>query len=447
MKFTGAFDKAADLLAKSPAQEWEVMALETDTLSLAIKGQEVDKFQQASTMGLCLRLAVEGKLGFTYVIGADPDELAPAVERALASAKASDLTQEAGFAPPAEMQACQVYDPALAAEPIEAKKERALSLARAALDADPKVVHVHPAEVGEAVTSLALRNSHGLDLTSRSTLISAGVVAMAGQGNEQEVAYDGHTARFVDEIDVVKIGRRTGRRAAAYLGGSPMADGVYDVVLEHRVATELMSILASSLSGDSLIKGRSLFKGKQDQKVVSDLVSIVDDGLYPRGLGTGPFDDEGTPQQRTVLIDGGVLRSFVFDRLWGAAAGKKSTGNAVRPSLKAPPGVGFTNLHIVPGGGSLEELAKDVAKGMLITEIMGAHTTDPVSGEFSLGASGFLIEGGKIARPVKSMAMAGQLTELFGRVEKAGADLRFFGKNASPSLLISGLSLSGPGDS
>lgn len=445
MSLTSLADQACELLAACEADEWEVMALASDSLSMAVRGRELDKFQQASSLGLSLRVALGGKLGFSYVMGESAEALKQAVQSALASARESDLTQEVGFAAPgAELAECDVFDPQLAQELVEAKKQRALDMAVAALEADPKIVHVHPAEVGEGVSHLTLRTSHGLELEHRGTFISAGVVAMAGNGEEQEVAYDGEAVRFASKLDPVELGARTGRRAAAYLGGAPMPDGRYDVVLENAVAAELLGLLASSLLGDNLLKGRSLFKDKLGEEIISPALTIVDDGLYPQGLGTAPFDDEGTPQRRTVLFEDGVLKNFVYDRLWGAEAGAASTGNAVRGSLKAPPGVGFTNLHLVPGQGSMEDLAGQVSKGMLITEIMGAHTADPVSGEFSLGAAGFLLENGRIGRPVKSMAVAGQVVDLFKAIKVVGDDLRFFGRSGSPSLLVAGLSLSGP---
>ncbi len=439
-------EQAADLLKKQKADQWEVMALVTEELSLAVRGQEVDKFQQSASRGLAIRVVSQGRLGFSFVMGSGADgALETAVEQALAAARASDLKDESGLAPPQPLpQAPEVFDPALGEEPLEAKKERALKLAAAARQADPRVVHVHPAEISESRSLVRLVTSHGVDLSHRSTACSAMANAVAGENGEQEMAWEYDVRRFLADLDVARVGAEAGRRAAASLGAEPVGDGRYEVVLESQVAMEFLGLLAASLQGDNVVKGRSLLASKRGQKVLSELVTILDDGLLPRGLGTSPFDDEGTPQASKTLVEAGTVRGFVFDRLWGARAGQGSTGNAVRAGIKAPPVVGFSNLYLQPGSGSLEDLAAGLERGLVITEVLGAHTADPVSGQFSLGAVGFLVEKGKITRPVKSIALAGQVVELFAAVQAVGGDLRFLGRTGSPSLVVAGLSVSGP---
>jgi PmbA protein len=440
-------EKAADLLGKTAAQEWEVMALFTEQLSIAVRGDEVDKFQQSKSGGLALRVKDQGRLGFSYLMGSgEGGALETAVAEALAAAQASDLEDEAGLGRPQPLpEAPDVYDPALKAEPLEAKKQRALDLAEAARRAHPKVLHVYPAEIGETHARLRLLTSHGLDLSHKSTTCSAMANAVAGDNGQQEMAWEYDVCRFLADLDAGKVGAEAGRRAAACLGAQPVMDGRYDVILENQVAMEFLSLLGASLLGDNVVKGRSLLASKMGQKVLSGMVTLADDGLMPKGIATGAFDDEGTPTANKILVDQGVVQSFVFDRFWGARHGVPSTGNAVRPGLKAPPQVGFTNFYIKPDQGDLEDLAAGLDRGLLITEVMGAHTADPVSGHFSLGATGLLVEGGKITRPVKSIAVAGQVVELFASVKAVGGDLRFLGGTGSPSLLVAGMSVSGPG--
>jgi PmbA protein len=440
-------EHAADLLNKSQLQEWEIMTLGTEQLSIAVQGEEVDKFQQSSSSGLAIRVKSQGKLGFSYLMGSGAGgALQSAVDEALAAAEASDFEDEAGFAHPMPLpDAPDVYDPALKEESLESKKQRALDLAQAARQAHPKVQHVHPAEIGENHAQVRLITSHGLDVSHRSTSCSAMANAVAGDNGQQEMAWEYDVHRFLTDLDATKVGSEAGRRAAACLGAGPVADGRYDVILENQVTMEFLGLLAASLLGDSVAKGRSLLASSVDKKVLSDLVTLIDDGLMPKGMGTSPFDDEGTATSTKTLIENGIVRGFVFDRPWAARHGVASTGNAVRAGLKAPPHVGFTNLYLKPGQGNLEDLAAGLDRGLVITEVMGAHTADPVSGQFSLGATGFLVENGKISRPVKSIAVAGQVVELFASVKAVGGDLRFLGGTGSPSLLVAGMSVSGPG--
>eukprot|EP01022_Parablepharisma_sp_SALTPOND_P012283 TRINITY_DN15730_c0_g2_i1.p2 TRINITY_DN15730_c0_g2~~TRINITY_DN15730_c0_g2_i1.p2 ORF type:complete len:276 (+),score=111.24 TRINITY_DN15730_c0_g2_i1:1014-1841(+) len=274
-------------------------------------------------------------------------------------------------------------------------------------------------------------------------MVSAGALAMASENGEQEMGWDSHSARFLSEIDCPALGAEAGRRAAAFLGARPVPDGRYPAVLTNEVAGQFLGILAASLQGDSLLKGRSLLAGKEGQEIVSSLVSLIDDGLYPRGLGSGSLDDEGTPMTKKALVERGVLAGFIYDRLWGARAGRQSTGNGMRGSLKGPPGVGFSNLYLEPGQAGPAELEGQMERGLVISEIMGGHTADPVSGEFSFGATGFLVENGRRTRPVKSIAIAGQVLEVFAAVAAVGSDLKFSGRTGAPSLLISHLSVSG----
>ena len=447
MDLHSLLDKAALLLDKSSAQEWEALAYHTEGLGVSLRGRELDKFQQSSSLAVALRVVKDQKLGFSYLTGGAEKDLAPAVEEALASAQNSGLVQESGLARPGgEYHQPEVFDPAIGGQSLDDRREKALALAEAAFAADKRVVHIQPADLREAQSRVLLRTSHGLDLEHRSSMISAFCVAMAAENGAQEVAYEGVAKRFLADLDAEEVGRWAGRRAADSLGGKPQKDGRYNIVLENRVAVDFLDLLANSLLGDNLVKGRSLFAGKEGAEVLAEGVSIIDDGLYPRGLGSASFDDEGTAQATNTLVDGGVLKGFVFDRLWGQKAGRASTGNASRPSLKSPPGVGFTNLYIKPGACGFEQLLADMNDGILITEIMGGHTADPVSGEFSFGAAGFLVKDGKLGAPVKSMAMAGQIVEFFNAVDAVGADLHFSGGTGSPSLMIRNVSLSGPSD-
>ncbi len=439
-------DQARLLLDKSGAGQWEVMAARADGLNIGVRGEQVDKFQQSSSLGLAVRLVKDDRLGFSFAMGQEAQGVARAVEEALASAQAADPEPALSLAGPvpAPEGDLDLFDDSLAAEPLEAKIQRAREVAAAAKASDPRVRHVHPAEVSETRAEVMLATSLGLTQRHRATRVSAMANALAEEGGVQEEGWEARSRRFWSDLDLAEVGRTAGRKAADFLGAGPVADGRYEVILTSEVAADFLDLLASSLQGDNLVKGRSLLAGRLGERVASPLVSVIDDGLLPRGLGSAPFDDEGTPQANKALVEGGVLKGFVFDRLWGARQGLASTGNAVRPSLKAPPSVGFTNLYLKPGQGSLTDLASGLKRGLVISVILGGHTADPVSGQFSFGAAGHLIEDGRLTRPVKSIALAGQVLDLFSAVQKVGGDLCFHGRTGAPSVLVSGLSVSGP---
>lgn len=445
-KLRGEVDRTRKALEKSGADQWEIIASKSRSVTVGVREGEVDKHQASESLGLAVRVIKDQRPGFSYIYGAEnAGDIDAAVELALASCRAADPEPGLSFpdTDPPEIL-LETYDPAVARDNVANMIRRAERLASAALGADKRIVHVHPAEVSSLVSRMLLCNSHGLEKCDAATRVSAGAAAMASEDGEQEMGWESRSACFLEDIDERAIGLEAGQKAAAYLGAKPVGDGLYDVVFTRDVATEFLDILADGLLGDNVAKGRSLLAGKEGYQLISPLISIVDDGLIPRGLGSAPFDDEGTAQGQTTLFENGLLKDYVYDRLWGARAGKASTGNAVRPSLKAPPGVGFTNLHIVAGQGNQDDLVKRMGNGLIISYILGAHTADPVSGEFSLGASGHLVQKGKIVRPVKSIAIAGQILELFKSVEAVGEDLQMFGRSGSPTLLVKDISISGP---
>ena len=234
------------------------------------------------------------------------------------------------------------------------------------------------------------------------------------------------------------------------LGGKRILTGVYPVLIRNNVASEFLSLVTHSFLADQVQKGKSPLKGKRGERFFSPLLTIVDDGLYPKGISTAPIDGEGGPSQRTPLVAQGVVTGYLYDRYWAnrenqSSSGSRvgSTGNSRRHGIKSPPGVGISNFFIEPGNLDLPKLMENLFQGVVVEEVMGLHTVDPISGDFSLGCSGDWVERGEKVHPVKSIAIAGNLFELLRKVTGVGADLRFFGGVGSPSLLVKELLISG----
>jgi PmbA protein len=249
---------------------------------------------------------------------------------------------------------------------------------------------------------------------------------------------------------VEEVGRSAGRKALERLGGRRIPSGTYPVILKNHVVSEFLSLLAHSLLSDQVHKGKSPLRGRQGERFFSSLLTILDDGLYPKGTSSFPIDGEGMPSQKTSLVIQGEIKGFLYDRYWANRENRsssnsqvRSTGNSRRHGIKFPPGIGISNLFIEPGDLPFPNLKKTLYQGLVVEEVMGLHTVDPISGDFSLGCSGDWIDKGEKVHPVKSIAIAGNLFELFRRVIGVGEDLRFFGGVGSPSLLIKDLLISG----
>jgi len=217
------------------------------------------------------------------------------------------------------------------------------------------------------------------------------------------------------------------------------------VVLDPVAATAFLGVLSSALSAESVQKGRSPLASLVGQDVAARAVSLVDDGRLMIGPGAAPFDDEGVPTTRTVMVDAGVLKGFLHNTKTATRAGSASTGNAGRGGYRTPPGVSPSNLFLERGEASWEELLRAAEDGVYVQEVSGLHSgANPVSGEFSVGAVGLRIRGGELAGPLREMTVASTLLDVLRAVEVVGSDLRFLGGNtASPSLLIREMTVGG----
>jgi PmbA protein len=207
--------------------------------------------------------------------------------------------------------------------------------------------------------------------------------------------------------------------------------------------TELLGVLETAFSAESVIKGKSFLAGKDGKEVASPLVNIIDSGALEGQLGSSPFDGEGVKTGQTIVIKQGQLQGFLHNLYTANKMGVKSTGNAVRGSYKSTPEVGTTNFYLDKGKISREDLLKEIKRGVYVTEVMGMHTANPISGDFSLGASGLLIENGELTKPVKGIAIAGNLKELLMGIDAVADDLTFFVGKGAPTVRIQGITISG----
>ena len=432
---------------KGRVEAWEVFWARTRRLGAVARGQEEFRRVRAISEGIGLRVIVEGRVGFSFAAGPPlEDSAARIAELAVAGAMAGGVEEGFSFAPPpSALPEPQPIDKAIVSLEHKSLAEMALELARAAIAADEKVVQVYPAHVETSVSEVVVLNSHGLELSREEAAITAFLEVVASDGRAQESAWDVAAARRLEQLDLPGLGSCVAREAVSQLGASPVGDGVYDVIFHPRAAGGLVELVAQSLRGDNMLKGRSMLLGKQGQKVFSELVSITDDPFAPGGVIHRVFDDEGSPCSRLLMVDRGRVARLAYDRLWAARAGLSSTGSCIRPATSSPPGVGFTNLMLEPGeAGEIEDMAQDMGKGLVITQLMGLHTADPISGRLSVGASGYLVEGGQITRAVRSIAIAGELKELFARVRGVGSQVVFRGTVGAAAVAVEGVSVSGP---
>lgn len=455
-------DQVLRILQRKSIDGYEAYLDQSSHFYVESKDGKVDTFQTSHALGMAFRILNRQRMGFSYTTSFDPSqsvrEDAPGgveriIEDAINSAEATFTDPCFDFAPvlkdlPPHLP---IFDETLERVSEKTKIEKAKLLEEVVRSVDPgRIKKVRKASYEEVLSRIRLINSNGFQFSYTSTLASISVTAIAEESGESEVGWDFDFSHFTSDLDVERVGREAGRKALERLGGKRIPSGVYPVLLRNQVASEFLSLLAHSFLAEQVQKGKSRLKGKRGERFFSPLLSIVDDGLYSKGISTSPIDGEGVLSQRTLLVTQGEVSRYLYDRYWAnreniSSLGPRveSTGNSGRSNIKSPPGIRISNFFVEPGKHSFSKLMEDLHQGVVIEEVMGLHTVDPISGDFSLGCSGDWVDRGEKVYPIKSIAVAGNLFQLFREVIGLGEDLRFFGRVGSPSLLVEGLKISG----
>lgn len=437
-------DTVESILSARATDGYEIMTGHSSTLAIEAREGQVDTFKSAEPVGVSIRLLKNGGMGFSYSSSFDPRDLEKMVDNALTGARAQ-CPDDANILPHGGkcLPMPELFDEGVGKVDLSLKIERALELERLALAADSRIKRVRKATYGETIYSIHIRNSNGLSGGYRGTSVSSSLAALAESDGDSQMGWDFEFGTGFDSVDIGRIAERAVARSVGMLGARKVPTMRAPVVLDNHVAAEFLELLAPSFSAENLFKGKSLLKGKEGERLFSALLTIRDDGTLAGGMATSPFDGEGVCHRNNLLVAGGVIRSFLYDTRYGAKFGKPSSGNSARGGVKGMPHLGVSNFFIENGPTAAAGLFTGITRGMLITGLIGMHTANPVSGDFSVGATGFLVENGEVTAPVKGVAISGNVLDIFAGVEMVGDDLRFYSPVGSPSLRISALDISG----
>ena len=408
------------------------------------RGGGIDSISFADSVALGIRIFRNERMGFAYGFGESGDDIVRTVEAALFCADASDPDPAHGLPDGDEdFPQLALYDAAWESVEDSEKAEFAVGLERRTLAYDPRMKRVRSASLRETITEVKFRNTAGRGGAWRTSRYMASVESVAEQGEEGQTGYGlGFARRFAD-LSADDVAEEAGRRAIRMLGARGLPTGRYAAVLENAATAELLEVLIPSFLASQVVKGKSMLAGKQGQEIASSKVGICDDPLDAQGSGSQPFDGEGSPCRRNVLVENGVLKGYLADAFWGRKLGTGTTASCRRPAPKAPPAVGISNLLIAPGGRTPMELMRHAGKGILLAEFLGIHTADPISGDFSVGAAGIRFEGGEAKEAVRGFAVSGNILSLLRQVSEAGSDFRWYGNVGSPSLLVPEIAVGG----
>ncbi len=427
------------------AEAAEVFLRSSLSTTVEVKDQAVEAFDRARESGAGLRVFAAGRSGFAFSTDLSDQALRHIAEAAVVNAR-STAPDPFLVLPEASRQSqknLNIHDPVLAALDDQEKIARVMAMERAAFGLDPRIRRIRKASARFSSSLTVLMNTAGTESAYESTAGHASMEAVAEADGESQAGWEFDAHRFYDRLRIEEVGRRAAQRALDLLGARSIPSVKAPVVLDPLIGGELLSLLASGVSAENVQKKKSLLAGKLDQAVISPLLTVYDDGLLDAGFGTAPCDDEGVPMRTKKVFDRGRLAMFLYNSYAAKKEGAVSTGNGIRAGFRGAPGVGVTNWYIEPGQGSCQDLVGATERGLYVVEIMGAHTANPVSGDFSVGATGFWIEKGRIVHPVREVTLAGNILELMRNVDAVGADLRFSGRIGSPSLRVKELSIGG----
>jgi PmbA protein len=432
------------------AGDAEAYAAEAENREVRVHGGEIESLTAATQRGLGLRVWTGGRVGYGYGTDLSPDGLAAIAARAVEAAGVADEDEFAG--PPASAGG---EPPALAGLSDSSRAEwspariadLALAVERTALEADARVAAVEQAVYFDSAERVAISGSAAAGGEYETTSCYAYLQAMAEGEDGPETGLGFGLARGPAGLDPVAIGREGAERATEMIGSSKPASRSCAVVLDPTVAASFVGLLGRAVGADAVQRGRSPLAERLGEEVAAEAFVLHDDGLDPAGFAAAPIDAEGAPRRRTALIEAGRLQTYLYDSYTSRRGAAASTGSAGRSGYRSPPGVSASNLIVAPGAASLEQLLREVGDGVYVNDVAGLHSgVNPVTGVFSVGASGRAIRDGERAEPLREFTIASDLVSMLRAVRAAGSEPRwvpFGGSVSAPPLLIGEMTVSG----
>jgi len=445
----GTVRRALGRAKRAGAHAADAVLVESDSVETRVRGEEIDFVKQARERTLGIRAFVKGPNGLRSAITSTSDLTSDAVDRladetvALAEATAEDphagLPDES-FA--TDLPDLALLDPGDRDVSLEERIDEARRAERTARGFDPRITNSEGSEATSSFSRIASGNTSGFLAEYESAAHSLSSMPIASEGGAMQTDHWFSVARHRRALEEPEaVGRRAAERALARLGARRVATCEVPVIFDGVSARSLLGNLASCLSGYAIYRRSSFLADRLGETIASELLSVVDDGRLPAGLGSRPFDGEGLPTRRKVVIERGKLETYLLDSYSGRKLEMASTGNAARSAGSAPR-VSPTNLWIEPGTSSLEEMIAGTERGLLVTGLFG-FGFNAVTGDFSRGATGVWIERGERIHPVEEITIAGNLAEMLTKIDAVGSELIWLGSVAAPALRVARMTLAG----
>jgi PmbA protein len=443
-------DLAQDLVRRAMhagATAAECVVREGDEFSTLVRLGQVETLKESGSRSIGVRVFFGQRAASTYSSDFSREGLDRMLNSALELAKITSEDPFGGIPEASQLGQLSgdldLYHEDVYSLPGPDRIDYARRAEKAALDFDPRIKNSEGGSFDAATGHKVLANSHGFVGEYRRSYCSVAAVPIAQtEDGAMQRDYWFSVARTLSKLESPEqVGKVAAQRTLRRLGARKVKTAHVPVVFDPMVATSILEHIFEGVNGDSVYRGASFLAGKLGQKIAGDNVTIIDDGTIPGGFGTSPFDGEGIPTRRTVVVDQGTLGSYLLNTYTAKKLGLATTGNASR-GLAGTPGIGPGNYFLQPGPRTPRQLIGDIKEGLYVTEFLG-HGANLVTGDYSRGASGMWISNGELAYPVEEITVAGNLKEMFFNISEIADDLEFRGSVASPTLRVDGLTVGG----
>jgi|GEM_PF-431002 len=433
---------------------YEIFYQKQKKFSVESRDLTIDSLQSSEDHTLAIRLSKNKCLGFSFASQATLESALKAAETAETIARVREPEAFEIFPPLKLLSLAQAHskshasfydEGAVSSLSPEKKIKSAIELERLATQYDPRVKSARNAQFSDRSSETAIyRHDLPDGITSRKSVFSASVACLAEKDGQSQLGGYGRSVLHLKDLpQLEEIAERASADATLLLGAETLKGALsVPAVFKYDAVADLIEFMAASFSGEALEKARSLFSGKLNEKIFSPSFTLRDEPLHPAGVASRLFDGEGVTSSATALIENGVFKSFISDYHVSQKLKLPHTGHSARAGT-APPKISCSNLVLSCGKSSLAKLFTASHNGVYITQLMGVHTANPVTGAFSLGAAGLKIENGVLTTPVQGFAVAGNIFDLFKKIKELGSDQTWTGSVLCPSILFDDMSISG----
>jgi PmbA protein len=441
--------RAVEAATGGGASEAEAWAEGSRSREVRVHGGEVESLTEASGRGVGVRAWIGTRSGYAYGTDLTDDGIAELAEAAVGAARVADEDESSAAPEPAgEASPIQgLRDDGVAGTETAEVIELAKRIEQVALDRDERVGSVEEVVYVDEDSDAAIVTSRGVSGSYGASAAYSFLQAMANQNGEVQTGLGFGVGRSPRQLDAEAIGAEAGDEAASMLGATKPESRSCPVVLSERVTASFAGFIGGALCADEVQRGRSPFADRLGDELAAPALVLADDGTDPGGLASAPFDGEGTPRGRTPLVGDGKLLAYLHDSYTARRGGASSTGNASRSSYRSPPSVSPSNLVLEPGELTLERLIAEAAEGVYVTEVAGLHSgVNPVTGRYSVGATGRAIRGGELAEPLREFTIAGDLLATLAAVRAVGSETRwvpFGGSVRTAPMLVGEMAIGG----